>query len=118
MLNEIKIEVSEPTHPIAEEITQEDVWGKWTEDYQTQIHKGMVVANCQLGGMNKDKLRSNEKCPIFKTYIPWKSATIVAPIELAEQVAYWLEYNHGADCISKVKEFDGKIAFRSDYMAW
>jgi len=117
-MNELKLVVLEPTFPEAKEITQDDVWGKTSKDHKTKIHNGMVVANCTLGGFDDDKLQSKEKCPIFDTYIDWKSVTVVCPKEISEQVAYWLEFNHGSDCISAVKEFGGKIAFRSDYMAW
>ena len=132
MLNEIKFETLDPTYPEADEITKEDVWGKWSETKvtkkvdgtfdvveSTKIHSGMIVADCRTGGYNKDKLRSTKKCPIFKTFIDWKSVTVVCDESISEEVAYWLEYVQGCDCISKFKKLeDGKVAFRADYMAW
>ena len=115
----MQITVLDPTFPEAKEITQDDVWGKWSDDHRTKISDGMVVANHTHGGFDEKKLRSVKRCPIFKDYVDYKSATIVGPKRYAEQIAYWLEYVHGCDCISKVKDLpDDMIAFRSDYMAW
>ena len=103
----IKITVLEPTYPKAEEITMQDVVGKWTDDHRTKIHNGMVVA------------RYKDTCPHFKDEVPYKSATVVCRDEIIEQVSYWLEYVHGCDCISKIKSLgNGTTAIRSDYMAW
>ncbi len=103
----LQITVLEPTYPVAEDITKEDVFGKWTEDHCTKVHDGMVVA------------RSEERCPRFGDVVPYKSVTVVCPDVLLEQVSYWLEYVHGCDCISRIESLgDGRTAVRSDYMAW
>ncbi len=107
MANQLKIVVLDPTYPAAEEITKEDVFGKWTEDHRTKVHGGMVMA------------RSGETCPHFGDEVPYKSVTVVCPDALLEQASYWLEYVHGCDCISRVKSLgDGTTAIRSNYMAW
>ncbi len=107
MANQLKITVLDPTYPVAEEITKEDVFGKWTEDHRTKVHDGMVVA------------RHDQRCPHFGDVVPYKSVTVVCPDVLLEQVSYWLEYVHGCDCISRIESLgDGCTAIRSDYMAW
>ena len=117
MQNEISITVLEPTFPEAKDITQEDVWGKWVG--HNKVHLGMIVADCRTGGYDDDKYQSKERCPVFEDFIDYKSVTVIAPKELSEQVAYWLEYVQGSDCISQFKELpDGKVAFRADYQAW
>ena len=94
--------VSEPTAPKAKTLTQEDVWGNYTKKTL-----GMIVA------------RMNDKCPVFKDKVPYKSVTIICTEEQFDEVHYWLEYVHGADCIGKVKRLPkGKIAIRSNYMCW
>lgn len=114
----MKVEILHPTFPEATTLTKDDVWGKWTEDH-VKVHGGMVVADSTHGGFDEKNLQSKGVCPIFGDHIPWKSATIVGPKALAEQIAYWLEYVQGADCISKVKDLDGdRIAYRADYQAW
>ena len=101
----VGIVVSEPSHPEAKNIQKEDVFGKWVD--HVRVHRGMVVSD------------SEERCPIFKDVVPYKSVTVVCPKEFSEEVAYWLEYVHGGDSISQVKDLpDGKIALRSDYMCW
>ena len=106
-MENLNIIISEPPHPVAETITQEDVWGKWTEDYATKIHSGMVVAI------------TDEVCPIWKDLLEYKDATIICPTELCEEVAYWIEFVKGADSITKVKKLKaGKTAFRCEYTCW
>ena len=126
-MENLKIIISEPTHPVAETITKEDVWGKWTEARwknggqgkpipsikedewipAVKVHSGMVVAI------------TDEVCPIWKDTLEFKDATIVCPTELCEEVAYWIEFVKGADSITKVKKLkDGKTAFRCEYTCW
>ena len=73
----------------------------------------------QHGGFNYDKARSIEKCPIFKTFIPYKSFTIVVDSESQDSAEYWCGYFHGSNSIQKTKILpDNKVAIRSDYMCW
>ena len=103
----MRVTVNDPTHPGAKELTKEDVWGKWTEDYQTKIHSGMVVA------------KADAKCPIWGDTIPYKSVTVVCAHAIIEEVSYWLEYVHGGDSISQVKRLpNDEVAIRSNYMCW
>lgn len=89
--------VKMPTVQKAKKLTQEDVWGK----------DGMIVA------------RTNERCPIFKDIVPYKSVTAICNLISENEVIYWLEYVHGGNSISKRKNLkDGKIALRSDYQCW
>ena len=101
----LRITVLEPTYPVASKITKEDVFGRWVDG--VKVHAGMVVA------------RYEDACPIFGDAVPYKSVTVVCEASLGEEVSYWLEYVHGADCISEVNILDdGRLAMRSDYMAW
>mgnify|MGYP003137258701 CR=1 FL=1 len=110
----LTITVLEPTYPQPAKVTYEDVWG-----HDDRLDGGMVTADCTLGGYDEEKYQSTGLCPIFGTPIHWKSVTVVCPKELSEQVAYWLEFVKGSDCISEFKELeDGKVAFRADYQAW
>lgn len=87
-------------------LTMEDVWGKHNEKTFEPIHNGMIVA------------REEEKCPIFRDRLPYKSVTVVCKPEQEDEVCYWLDYVHGGG-ISKRKVLkDGKIAIRSNYMCW
>ncbi len=140
----LKVVVLEPTFPEPEtaEVTKEDVWGKWTESHwrnggrngppiagpkgepdewvaSVKVHGGMVIADHGLGGFDEKWCRSKVRCPVFKDFIGYKSVTVVCDASIREEVAYWIEYVQGGDSIQAVKELeDGKVAFRSDYMAW
>jgi len=88
-------------------LTKNDVWGTYDTDTNKCISKGMIVA------------KTNEVCPIFGDIVPYKSVTVVCDKEQCGEVAYWLSYVHGGDCISQSKELeDGKVAYRSNYMCW
>jgi len=118
-MDDIKITVLEP-HPIPNnDLTKEDVWGKFDERTHEPLNEGMVIANWNFGKDEADSYSSVDPCPIFGDYIPWKSVTVVCDTELEDQVTYWLEYVHGTDCVSNRKELDdGKVALRSDYQCW
>ena len=106
-MDKINITVSNPTYPKAKKLTKEDVWGEYSHEDGKRISSGMIVA------------RQNEKCPIFKDIIPFKSETIVCHKDQSEEVSYWIEYVNGADSISEIKELDDdKLAFRCEYMCW
>ena len=78
-----------------------------------------IVADSRLGGFNEARCRSNQKCPIFKSFIPYKSQTIVCHEEELNEVIFWCEFVQGGDCISQLKHLkDGKVAIRSNYMCW
>lgn len=103
----IKIIVSEPEGPEPTEMTKDDVWGKWDEEHNIRVKDGMIVAH------------TGDICPIFGDKVPYKSVTVVCKEEEFESVKYWLEYVHGYDCISKMKEMEeNKIAIRSEYQCW
>lgn len=88
-------------------IQKDDVWGKFNEQTYERESNGMIVA------------RSDERCPIFKDKVPYKSVTVVCKPEEYNEVCYWLGYVHGGDNIRKQKTLpDGRIAIRSDYMCW
>lgn len=106
MPNQIPVFISSPAFPKSEHLSKEDVWGKYDPNTRTETD-GMIVA------------RRGEKCPIFEDILPYKSVTVICEKDQYAQVAYWLEYVHGADCISKMKESEGgKLAIRSDYQCW
>lgn len=90
--------------------TKDDVFGHWTEDHK-KIDDGMVVAR---GHHENDVI-----CPIFGDVIPWKSVTVVCDEDDVAEVEYWCVFVHGGDCFSAYKDLpDGKVAIRSNYMAW
>ncbi len=101
----MNFEVAVPTFPIAQKLTKEDVWGKWDKDLNN-IHKGMILA------------KYNDTCPIWGDKIPYKSVTVLTKADQVEEVSYWIEYVHGADSISAVKDVGQMIAIRSDYTCW
>lgn len=104
------IEVEAPTmmkHPKDYSLTKEDVWGKFDVYSGERISKGMIVA------------RYNETCPIFNDIVPFKSVTVVGPLDKQDEMEYWLDYVNGGGSISNIKELDdNKVAIRSDYMCW
>ena len=121
------IEVSEPTHDEAVTLTQEDVWGKFIQvkgGGHKKISKGMIIADSRTGGFDDEECQSIGICPIFKDHIPYKSVTVVCEEDLANEVAYWLEYVQGGDCISQTLDIiDAKtgktyLAIRADYQCW
>lgn len=102
----VKINVSKPTGAKPMDLVMEDVWGKY-DDHHTRITPGMIVA------------KTKDICPIFKDKVPYKSVTVVGPIEREMEIIYWLEYVHGADCVMETKKLpNDKIAIRSDYQCW
>ena len=105
--NTVEIFLSAPTGSKPLELTQEDVWGKYNELSSSKISNGMIVASY------------NDVCPIFGDKVPYKSVTVVCDENQMDDVVYWLEYVHGADCVAITKHIDGsKIAIRSDYQCW
>ena len=92
-----------------EPLTKEDVFN--TDRF--------IVADCRHGGYDEKKLQSKGRCPIFGDFVDWKSVTVVCTKEEEWEVETQLTYQHGADSVSQYKELDdGRVAMRSDYMAW
>jgi hypothetical protein len=90
----IKITVSHPTVPEAKKLTKDDVWGKWDEVANKKIDNGMLVAyGCG----------EHASCPIWGDIIPYKSVTVVGPIEQEQEIRYWLEYVHGGGSVAARK---------------
>lgn len=88
-------------------LTKEDVWGIFDVASAKRISKGMIVA------------RYDEICPIFKDKVPFKSVTIVGPIDKLDEIEYWIEYVNGYNSISQRKQISStEIALRSDYTCW
>lgn len=110
-MSEIKfVEVKAPVsmkQPKDYSLTKEDVWGEFNIYTGEKLSKGMIVA------------RYNETCPVFKDIVPYKSVTIVGPLDKQDELEYWLDYVNGGESISKVKTLDNnRVAIRSDYMCW
>ena|SRR5688572_32560416 len=128
MKKKIIVGVSLPTKPVAKKLTQEDVWGKWTEPGSPEgmklISRGMIVA--QGYGEHdegyekwKEAVQVTDICPVWGGTLYYKSVTVICNEDQYDEVYYWLEYVHGADCVSMVKILEGgKVAFRSDYKCW
>ncbi len=78
-----------------------DVFGHAKDNYT-----GMIIA------------KTNQKCPIWKDKLPFKSVTVVCKKEDLSDVEYWLCYVHGGS-FERIKDLpDGKVALRSNYQAW
>ena len=102
----IEIVVRNSTHAKPSKMKMEDVWGRYNKK-RGEVVGGMIVAN------------SEQRCPIFKDKVPYKSVTVVCKTDQEGEVSFWLEYVHGGGSISNVKKLkDGKIAIRSDYQCW
>lgn len=102
----LNINVKSPTTEKARNLTKEDVWGKFNENFE-KISNGMIIA------------RSKERCPIFGDVLPYKSVTVSCKPELEGEVIYWLEYVQGSDCISYRAELEsGNIVMRANYQCW
>jgi hypothetical protein len=119
MSEQIEITVSHPTVPEAKQLTKDDVWGKYDEINHRRIDDGMLVAR-GYGSYFTGKPHFNPICPIWGDELPYKSVTVVGPIEQEQEIRYWLEYVHGGGSVSKRKvvEDGKKVALRSDYMCW
>lgn len=103
----VEVFISGPSGEEPLKIKKEDVWGEYDVVQLKKISNGMVVAS------------SDETCPVFGDVIPYKSVTVICDENQFNDVKYWLEYVHGADCIAKTKILEnGKIAIRSNYQCW
>ena len=78
-----------------------DVWGCKGDDYT-----GMIVA------------RSEQKCPVWRDKLPYKSVTVICNTDQFNEVTHWLSYVHGGMYSNAVELKGGKVAIRSDYQAW
>lgn len=102
-----KIIIKSPNGEPPENLTKEDVWGVFDMEKMERTSEGMIVA------------RHKDICPIFKDEVPYKSVTVVCPKKRYDEVVYWLEYVHGADCVTMIEELDDlRIAIRSEYQCW
>jgi len=105
----MQITVSQPSVPEAKTLTKDDVWGVFDTNHN-RVDKGMIVAN------------SEDKCPIFKDTVPYKSATVVCKLEQEGEVEYWCDFVMGSCSVSDRKELTGKdkgkVALRADYQCW
>lgn len=92
-------------------IQKVDVFGEFDFKANKKISDGMVVASGKYG--------ENTTCPVFGDDVPWKSVTVICKPEQESEVVYWLGYVHGGGNISNRRVLDdGRIALRSNYMAW
>jgi len=104
----LTITVSEPTFPEPKKLTKEDVWGIFDIQAMKWVSNGMMVE--PVKGI----------CRVFGDRMPFKSVTVVCLQTQFNEVAYWLEFVHGAGSITKVKVMDDntKVAIRSEYNCW
>lgn len=101
----MEITVLSPTGNEPKEITKDDVWGTFEDGVKTK--PGMIVAH------------SKTVCPIWKDKLGFKDVTVICEADQEEAVIYWLEYVHGGGCITNAADLkSGKVALRSEYMAW
>lgn len=98
----------ERCNPCANHITAEDVFGKFTTDFQI-LTEGMIVA------------RHEDTCPIWKDVLGYKTYTFIClhSPEVLTQVENILIFVFGGGCVEKRKRIDGdKIAIRASYQCW
>jgi len=99
--------VKSPTVKKAKKLKMVDVFGKYDMKTHKRKSKGMIVA------------RSDEKCPVWKDIVPYRSVTVIFKEKEIKEVIYWLEYVHGGESVSRIKRLKGnRIALRSDYQCW
>ena len=78
-----------------------------------------TMNDLRLCTMITGKPDGKERCPVFHDLIPWKSCTVIVPLEHEDAARYWLDALHGAGCIQWRKPIDHRsVALRSNYMAW
>lgn len=102
-IENLKVVKSGPDGEEPQKLKFEDVWGTPGKD------RGMIVT------------RTDEKCPHFGDIVPYKSVTVVCKKEQVDDVVYFLEYNHGHESVSAIKDIEGDlglVAIRSDYQCW
>jgi hypothetical protein len=78
-----------------------DVWGN-----SDTGNNGMIVA------------RSEQKCPVFKDIVPYKSVTVICDRVDYTEVCYWLSRVHGGGASKTLDMGNDKLAIRSDYQCW
>lgn len=64
---------------------------------------------------NRDEVN---RCPVWGDRLPWKSATVIVPAELEQHAAFCLACMHGGGYSRRGVLEDGRVALRSDYLAW
>lgn len=58
-------------------------------------------------------------CPIWGDQLGYKDVTVVVPAMAMSEAVFSLEYNHGAECVTRTKLVkDGMVAIRSAYQCW
>lgn len=106
-MSKINVFVTCDEKPKVVRLKKEDVWGEYDHENSRWISEGMIVA------------RPRNICPVFGDEVPYKAVTVICDASQYIEVAYWLSYVHGGDCITKEKVLDdGKIAIRSEYKCW
>lgn len=125
---DFSIAVSEPVYPVAKKLTMEDVWGRTDEHTLKLIDTGMIVARglpLPIDDFFTQEMYDTaiakiaDVCPVWGDVLPYKSVTAICKESQMDEVSYWLEYVHGADCIEKIKAMhNGHVAIRSNYMCW
>lgn len=112
--------------PAPVSLTKEDVWGEFDIATMT-LTPGMVVARglpkvdeyFSQADFDRVTAQLTNVCPVWGDVLPYKSVTVICPVELQDEVEGWLAYVHGADCVSQTKRLEnGKVAIRSDYQCW
>jgi hypothetical protein len=92
---------------------------EYTQEQFKEIMKTEDFYNFNYGGFDTNKARSINKCPIFKTYIPYKSWTIIVDSDKYNSAENWCDYFLGSCSVSKIKKLPNeKIAIRADYQCW
>ena len=113
------ITVSMPTKPKPTKLLKEEVWGLW--EGAKLLEPGMIIAQgCGISNPDVSRhLPHPQVCPIFLDKLPFKAVTVLCHPSQLDEVIYWLEYVHGAGCVTRQnKTSNGKIAIRSEYKCW
>jgi hypothetical protein len=94
---DVVITVLTPTVPETEATKKNPTW---------VFDEGFVVA------------RSDDRCPVFGDVVPYKSVTVIVPMEREADAQFSLEYVHGGGSVSARKAMGDMVALRSDYQCW
>lgn len=93
-------------------LTKEDVWGMYDAS-TNKVTGGMIIARGMPSRI------ADSKDPIFGGVLPYKSVIVkVDNASLTDEVAYWLDYVLGPNCITDQLVKDGVTYIKAEYQCW
>ena len=98
------------------------------KQFYKRLKSNIYSFDHMYGGFNKKTTSSKKRCPIFNTFIPYKSFTIIVSNNQFDDAVEWCTNLHGIESVSEIKQFDylligkhirkNQVAIRSDYQCW